>query len=376
MTASEIAMGRYMRAPDHSAADFDTAFAEFASPEDKKPDEAGAAGATGGDAAAGGEGDGSGAGAASGDGSGGAAGDSGDGAGAAAAGAADAGATGGEAAAAGADAAAGATGDGKGGDGAGAGEGAADGADAGAAGAAAAGADAPAAGAGDAAASPDADAILAGLRKLVGQPEAPAAGAEAAAAAPGADTPKPTYTDEEQTFLTQYEKDWGDVAKGEALKRRAEYQALLDHVFKQVANFVKPIQETAEALAQRTFTSDVRSAVPDYSDQLRADVMGWVKSQPTYLQVAYNHVIEEGTVDEVKDLVDRYRTATGKAAPKPAGAGGAAPKPADKGNELSDEAKKAAAALAPVDSKRSGVTAPGDPSDFEDAWKQAAADLG
>lgn len=164
--------------------------------------------------------------------------------------------------------------------------------------------------------------------------------------------------------------------KGEALKRRAEYQALLSHIFTQVRDFVKPIQETAEVLAERTFATDLRTSVPDYSDQLRADVTAWVKNQPTYLQVAYNHVITEGTVDEVKDLVDRYRTATGKAAPKPAGAGGAAPKPADTGNELSDEAKKAAAALAPVDSKRSGVSAPSDPSNFDDAWKQASTDLG
>jgi hypothetical protein len=180
------------------------------------------------------------------------------------------------------------------------------------------------------------------------------------------------YSQEEKDFLTGYDKDWADVARGEALKRRAEYDALLKHVFSQVAAFVKPIQETAETLAQRTFTTDVKTAVPDYSDQLRAEVVDWVKSQPTYLQVAYNHVIEEGTVDEVKDLVDRYRTSTGKAAPKPAGAGGAAPKTPDKGNELSDEAKKAAAALAPVDSKRSGVQAPSDPSNFDDAWKEAA----
>jgi hypothetical protein len=402
MTASEIAMGRYMRAPDHPAAtDFDTAFAEFASPDDKKPADAAAAGSgDGGAAASGGAGDGQGAGGDSGGGSGGADAGAGDGGAGDGSGGAASGATGGEAAAAGADGATGATGDGTGGDGAGAGAGAAAGADAGAAAGAASGSDAGAAAAkpGDAAgaagaeaaagaaaagaAAPDADAILAGLKKLVGQGEAPAAGAEAAggeaagdgAAAGGA--PAPIYNDEETAFLKKYDEDWGDVVRGEALKRRAEYQQLLSHVFSQVANFVKPIQETADQLAERTFSTDLRTAVPDYSNQLRDEVTTWVKSQPTYLQVAYNHVITEGTVDEVKDLVERYRTATGKAAPKPAGAGGAAPKPAGAGNELSDEAKKAAAALAPVDSKRSGVSAPSDPSNFDDAWKQASTDLG
>jgi hypothetical protein len=394
MTASEIAMGRYMRAPDHSAAatDFDTAFADFASPDDKKPDAAAASG-DGGAAASGGAGDGQGAGDSAASGSGSADGGAGDGGAAAGSGGEAAGATGGEAAAAGADGAAGASGDGASGDGAGAGEGAAaggdgaaaSGADAGAAAAkpgdaaGAAGAEAAAGAAAGGAAAPDADAILAGLKKLVGQGEAPAAGGEAAAA--GGDgaaggAPAPIYNDEETAFLKKYDEDWGDVAKGEALKRRAEYQQLLSHIFTQVANFVKPIQETTETLAERTFSTDLRSAVPDYSDQLRTEVTTWVKSQPTYLQVAYNHVITEGTVDEVKDLVERYRTATGKAAPKPAGAGGAAPKPAGSGNELSDEAKKAAAALAPVDSKRSGVSAPSDPSNFDDAWKQASADIG
>jgi hypothetical protein len=217
---------------------------------------------------------------------------------------------------------------------------------------------------------PDADAILAGLKKLVG--DAKADPASPAATPPASEQPA-VYTPEEQTRLAKYDEDWKEVAECEALKRRAEYQQLLAHVFTQVANYVKPIQETAEAVAQRTFIADVTGAVPDYSDKLRADVIAWVKTQPTYLQVAYNHVIEEGTVDEVKDLVGRFRQSTGKVP----GAGAPTPsKGAAKGNELSDEAKQAAAALAPVDSKRSGVQQPSDPSNFDDAWKEAAAGLG
>jgi hypothetical protein len=364
MTASEIAMGRYMRAPDHTAdtAAFDTAFAEFASPEDKKPDAAAASGDGG--AASGGAGDGQGG---SGDPAGGSAGvDGGAGDGGAAA-------ASGDAAAAAAAAEAGAADAGKAGDaapGSEAGGAAAAGSDAGAAGddKAAAAADASKPGAAPAAADqpggagPSPDQILEGLKKLVGEPK-PAEAAPAAAA-----EPTPIYSAEETTRLAKYDEDWKEVAECEALKRRAEYDALLKHVFTQVANFVKPIQETTEALAQRTFIADVNTAVPDYSDQLRNDVIEWAKTQPTYLQVAYNHVITEGTADEVKDLVDRYRTAKGI---KPAGAA-PTPKPEDKGNELSDEAKKAAAKLAPVETQRSGVTNPGDPSNFDDAWKEAA----
>lgn len=209
-----------------------------------------------------------------------------------------------------------------------------------------------------------ADDILKGLEALINKP---APGTEEKK--PGAgEEEKPLYNAEETAFLTEYDKEWGDVAKGEALKRRAEYKELLGYVFTQVANFVKPIQDMTDSLATRTHLTDIETKIPDYSDALRDEVTTWVKTQPAYLQAAYNQVINEGTVDEVKDLVDRYRGATGKAAPeaKPA------PKLAGKDNELSGDAKKAAAALAPVESKRSGIQAPGDPSDFDDAWKQAA----
>jgi hypothetical protein len=321
-------------------ADFEQAFAQFSSPDDKKPaeaptdgaaptDEAGEAAA----AAGAGDGDGSGAAAAAADGPG-----------------ADAGDTGGDAAPAGDGAAA------EGGEPAAAAEGAEPAAESGEAAAAAAAAPAEA--------GPSADDILAGLKKLVGEAKPEDKPTEAA---PAAETPAAIYSEEETKFLAEYDSEWGDVVKGEALKRRAEYQQLMTYIFEQVANFVKPIQETAETLANRTHATDLTTAVPDYSDRLRDDVVKWVGTQPAYLQSAYNQVITEGTVEEVKDLVDRYRTATG--AKQPAGAGGAA-KANGKGNELSDEAKKAAASLAPVDSKRSGVQQPSDPSNFDDAWKQ------
>ena len=228
----------------------------------------------------------------------------------------------------------------------------------------------------DATAGPSADDILAGLKKLVGEApkddSKPAAQEQAAGGDQTAQQEAPIYSDDETAFLAEYDKEWGDVARGEALKRRAEYQTLLKHVFTQVAQFIQPIRETAELLAERTHVADITGAIPDYSDQLRDDVTKWVETQPAYLQAAYNQVITQGTVDEVKDLVARYREATG--AKKPAGAGGSE-KPKGRTNELSEPAKQAAAALAPVESKRSGVQAPSDPSNFDDAWKAASSDI-
>jgi hypothetical protein len=178
----------------------------------------------------------------------------------------------------------------------------------------------------------------------------------------------PIYNQEEQDFLATYDKDYAEIARGEALKRKAEYRDLLSYVFQEVGKFVAPLRETTATLAERTHLADIRSHVTDYSDDLRQQVIDWAAKQPAYLQAAYNQVIEQGTADEVKDLVARFRGETGQVA---AGAAPAAAPPR-KDNELSGEAKQAAAALAPVESKRSGVQAPADPASFDDAWAQFA----
>lgn len=219
---------------------------------------------------------------------------------------------------------------------------------------------------------PSPDDVLARLSKLV-------ADAKPAEAAPAAETKaeeKPVFSQDEQAQLAAYDKDWPDVAKYEALKRRGEYQELLGFVFSEVQKVIGPLQQTLDALAGRTHLTDVKSAVPDYSDNLRQQVVDWVKTQPAYLQPAYDHVITQGTVEEVKDLVDRYRQATGQTAPAAGAAitGQSDQRPA-KDNELSGAAKEAAAALAPVESKRSEVLTPGDPSNYDDAWSQFAKDL-
>lgn len=214
--------------------------------------------------------------------------------------------------------------------------------------------------------SADADEVLNRLAKIVNDTKPKSEEKPAAAEAP-ADEAKPLYSQEEEEFLTGYDKDWGDVVRGESLKRRGEYKELLEYIFTEVGRFVAPLRDQTTVLAERTHLSDIKSNVPDYNDDLRDRVVAWAKTQPEYLQPAYDQVIQYGTADEVKDLVERYRKDTGQAAPAAAAA------PTGKDNELSSEAKKAAAALAPVESKRSGVQQPGDPASFEDAWKQFAS---
>ena len=147
------------------------------------------------------------------------------------------------------------------------------------------------------------------------------------------------------------------------MRRRAEYRELVNHVFSEVAKELGPIAQTMKTLAERAQLTDLREAVEDYDD-VRDKVVDWVNNQPAYLQNAYKHVIQQGTPDEVADLVARYKKETAPATP---------PVTARKAeSELPTTTKQAVAALAPVSSKRSTVAVADDPNDFEGAFAAAA----
>jgi hypothetical protein len=189
--------------------------------------------------------------------------------------------------------------------------------------------------------------------------------------------PQSMFTPEEQAILTQYVADFPDVARAEALARRAEYGMLSARIYQEVANYFAPKLALLDQLADRTVYGDLTQRVPDYDD-IRDKVVAWVQTQPAYLQPAYNHVIQQGTAGEITDLVDRYRQATGTVAPNPQpsiapGQGGhqVTPSSAGQAPELSPVARQAAARLAPVSSKRSAPTQQA-PLDYDAAFLQFA----
>jgi len=189
-----------------------------------------------------------------------------------------------------------------------------------------------------------------------------------------AEAPKPVvpvYSEDEAKLLTDYEKDWPDVARAEALKRRGEYPAIVDHIFKELSGPFAALTQQVQMLLERQQLNDIEQRVPDYNDKLMDEVEGWIKTQPGYLQAAYNHVISNGDANEIADLVSRYKTETGKAAAAPAAAPAKAPK---KDTELPADAKQAAASLAPVSSKRTVVPQGEDLGDFESAFAKWSKD--
>lgn len=213
-----------------------------------------------------------------------------------------------------------------------------------------------------AAAEVDDDEILRRLGRLLKQPEQPVQQQPQRPAAQTFD-----FNDDERAVVEDYEKEWPDVARAEAIKRGREYKLLTQHIFSEVLNLLAPVYEGQRALLDRTQLADLQQSVENYDEQLVNDVAEWVKTQPAYLQPAYVHVMQQGTVEEVKDLVDRYRQATG-------GTTKETPAPTTKpvGTELPTPAKQAAARLAPVSTKRSAPVQAPSKDDFDGAFAEAA----
>jgi hypothetical protein len=213
----------------------------------------------------------------------------------------------------------------------------------------------------------NAEDVLSRLAELVKPGEAPPAGA-------AAEETTTVYTPDELATLEEYHKNWGDVAKGEALMRKAEYADMFKFIFTEVAGYVAPLFDAQKAIGNTLHTSELKELVPDYSPDLETAVGQWVETLPPYLQEPFKGVMKSGTSEEVADLIGRYRTATGTQAPPaaPAAAAPAVPPPPAK-TELSSAAKQAADALAPVSGDRSAVPQGEDTQDFDTAFSRYAA---
>ena len=246
---------------------------------------------------------------------------------------------------------------------------------------------APASPAPDAPSSVSLEAFQALEARIAELTRTPAAAPAPAPAPTPAPAPAPLYTTEEQAVLAKYHTDWSDVAQGESLQRRGEYQALVKHILDQVQPLVSVVQELqgrVPALETTTQYNELVKAIPDYDD-VRDPVIEWVGKQPDYLKAAYEHVTAHGTPDQIADLVDRFRKETGytapasapvPAAPAAAASGTPAPAPAPAATPsaaLPPAAAAVVASLKPVKVGRTEPTTAADPNDFDGAWKAFTA---
>ena len=180
--------------------------------------------------------------------------------------------------------------------------------------------------------------------------------------------PQEVYTAEEKAVLAKYVEEYPEIAAAERLSRRQEYQTIIAYTLNEVVGMIAPVMRAQQDMLAERHLQNLQTGIPDYSDELVDKVAEWADKQPSYLRKAYLDVIQNGDDQDVKDLVARYKAETGTPQmQKPAAPAAPAAKP-----ELPAQAKKAAAALAPVRSQRSGGAPQVQPTGFDDAFAQFA----
>jgi hypothetical protein len=157
---------------------------------------------------------------------------------------------------------------------------------------------------------------------------APAPAPVATPAAPAAPAAPPLYNDTETSFLTEYDKDYPDIIRGEALKRRGEYRALVDHIFTEIVKEYGPLIQrgaaAADTVAETTALSVIQGSHADYDDKMYDEVIDWADGLTGTRRRIAQSIIEEGNPLEVVDLITEFKSATGR---KPIVVAGTAQRP-------------------------------------------------
>jgi hypothetical protein len=178
--------------------------------------------------------------------------------------------------------------------------------------------------------------------------------------------------------LEAYRKEWPDVAKYEQLIRRGEQYAMTKYIFDQVSSVydgaIRSAMQRVGELEMDRHLSSIENVHEDYG-QIYPDVIAWVETLPSYQRAGAKQVVEGGKPAEVIELLDSFKAAKGITAATPAtstSAPAASTPPVVQPTSLSSTARKAAAAMAAVPSKRSQTGSPvADDQDFDGAWAQA-----
>lgn len=128
---------------------------------------------------------------------------------------------------------------------------------------------------------------------------------------PEPETPQPILTDDEAAKVKAYREEWGDVSEAEALIRKEENQVIVGYIFDQVKAVIAPLLEAHESRNGRDQYTDLVNLVPDY-DTVRDKAVDWVDKMPEGInKKIYTEVTKTGTPEEVAEMINAFKKATG-----------------------------------------------------------------
>ena len=223
----------------------------------------------------------------------------------------------------------------------------------------------------------DAEAVKAAADIIRQQQEAKAAESrgQEAKAAEDEKTPPKTIDDyvpeDKRGVVEKYRQEWSEVAEAEQLLRAAHLQQVQEQIYSELRGALAPVFETTQRLQVNAHQEAIRKAHPDL-DEVKEDLYSWIAEQPDFVRPAYEQVAEQGSAQQVVELINFYKQAkgaTGAVPAVPASSARTQQKPATAKKQPPAAAKKALAA-APSPSK---VEAPGsaDPDNFDAAFDEA-----
>lgn len=189
-------------------------------------------------------------------------------------------------------------------------------------------------------------------------------------------------SEEEAKALEAFKKEWPEQAAAIEAKLKDVDRATNKKVFDAVQTAMKqfqerlaPVEQATIEQAQAAHLKAIRDAHADF-DEVVPKLPEWIKTQPAMLQPVLQHAYEQGSTQQVLDLLVMYKSSTGT---KPVTAGETPEQIAAR--EAAEAARKKAAeeaaALTPVKSSRTVAAPKGsvDVNDFDGAFKEAAAAL-
>jgi hypothetical protein len=182
-----------------------------------------------------------------------------------------------------------------------------------------------------------------------------------------------TLEADEKTALAEFQKEWPDIAKAQDIALKQAVYNGVQYVFNALAKTYNPtlerFSELSELMQEQLTLGALRGAHSDY-DRIQDDVRKWVDTLPSFMKRTAKATLEDGTVEEVNDLIAEYKKShptTATQAAVIASVASVTPKP----TELSAAAKKAATKLSAVGSKRTTPVEAADANDFDGAWTEA-----
>ena len=119
-------------------------------------------------------------------------------------------------------------------------------------------------------------------------------------------------SEEDRSTLSEYDREWGEVSQAEQIRTQAMVRLARDQVLSQVQQALNPVYEHMQQAQVSSHFDQVRQAHPDFDEVRNGPLQEWVKGMTnSVVRKAAEETLQQGTTQEVIDLVAMYKEATG-----------------------------------------------------------------